>query len=651
MMRRFATSGAKAPYKENSVFAALKRFATQKLYAVVESHPSQRTRRMGHPAVVESHPSTGSGQAPSQRTRRMGHPAAILCGVSVLGSAFCFAQAQNPAPAATPAAAPGPRADVIYVHANVYTGVPSNTQFSSVLREETIAVRGERIQAVGKAVDILRLKGPETQVIDLGGHFVMPGFNDAHLHLADAGLQKLNVDLTGVKTLEEFRARVLAKVQAAKPGEWILGGGWDETMWPVKTLPSRWDLDEISDGHPVFLDRVDGHLAVANTRALQLASVTLASRDPEGGQIDRDANGQPTGILRETAQHAVRAVIPQPTHEGRRHAIEVALADLAEHGVTSAQDCSEWEDFQIYEEIEKEGKLTARISEWLPFNDPIEVLKTKRDSHPQSDLMLHTGMLKGFMDGSLGGHTAALLEPYTDDPKNSGLPQYEAAKLNEMSKERVLAGFQLGFHAIGDKGVQMALDAFAEAEKAAKEAKVRAANGGDDYRLRVEHAQVTTPAQIARFKELKAIASMQPSHLITDMRWGQDRLGPKRAATSYAWAAFLNKGVTLAFGTDYPVEPVTPFRGLYAAITRKSEDGKQEFFPEQRLTMDQAIAAYTTGSAFAEFEEKEKGKLAPGMLADFTVLDRDVTAASPEKVLATKVLRTVVGGKTVYEAK
>jgi predicted amidohydrolase YtcJ len=265
--------------------------------------------------------------------------------------------------------------------------------------------------------------------------------------------------------------------------------------------------------------------------------------------------------------------------------------------------------------------------------------------------MLHTGMLKGFMDGSLGGHTAALLAPYADDANNSGLPRYEADKLNEMAKERALAGFQLGFHAIGDKGIQMALDAFAGAEKAAREQKVKAANGGDDYRLRVEHAQVTTLAQINRFKELKVIASMQPSHVITDMRWAQDRLGPKRAAMSYAWAAFLNKGIPLAFGTDYPVEPVTPFRGLYAAITRKSEDSKKEYFPEQKLTMDQAIAAYTTGSAFAEFEEKEKGRLAPGMLADFIVLDRDVSSASPEKILGTKVLRTVVGGKTVYEAK
>jgi len=559
------------------------------------------------------------------------------------------APAQNASPATTDSK---PKADVIFIHANVYTGVPATSQFGSTMREEAIAVRGDRIQAVGKNTEIEKLKGPQTQVVDLGGHFVMPGFNDAHMHLVDAGLQKLSVDLTGVKTLDEFRQRVLAKVEKAKAGEWILGGGWDETAWPVKALPSRWDLDEVSGGHPVFLDRVDGHLAVANTRALQLASITIASKDPQGGMIDRDANGQPTGILRDTAQHAVRVVIPPPTHEMRRKGIEVALEDLAAHGVTSAQDNSpEWENFQIYEELEKEGKLTARISEWLPFNDSVEDLKKKRDSHPQSDLMLHTGMLKGFMDGSLGGHTAALLDPYADDPRNSGLPRYDADKLNEMAKERVLAGFQLGFHAIGDKGVQMALDAFAEAEKAAREQKVKAPNGGDDFRLRVEHAQVTTPAQVARFKELKVIASMQPSHLLTDMRWAQDRLGPKRAATSYAWAAFLNKGVTLAFGTDYPVEPVAPFRGLYAAITRKSENGKQEFFPEQKLTIDQAIAAYTTGSAFAEFEEKEKGKLVPGMLADFVVLDRDVTAASPEKVLATKVLRTVVGGKTVYEGK
>lgn len=572
-----------------------------------------------------------------------------LCGAmlaSLWGMPLCMGQTAEPVPDTRP------KADVIYMHANVYTGVPANTPFSSILREEAIAVKGDRIEAVGKTVDLQKLKGPQTQIVDLGGHFTMAGFNDAHLHLDDAGATKLSVDLTGVKSLDELRARVAKKADEARAGEWILGSGWDETLWPVKVTPTRWDLDEVANGHPVFLVRIDGHIAVANTRALQLGSINLATRDPQGGHIDRNENGEVTGILRETAQAAILDVVPKPSHAQRRQALELALADLAQHGVTSAQDYSpNWENFQIYEELEKEGKLTARVTEWLPFDETVEELSQKRDSHPQSDLMLHTGMLKGFMDGSLGSHTAAMIEPYADDPKNSGLPRYDPAKLDDMTKERVLAGFQIGFHAIGDKGVQMALDAFTEAEKAAKAAHVKGANGGDDFRLRIEHAQVTNPAQIAQFKQLKVIASMQPSHLLTDMRWAQDRLGPKRAATSYAWLAFLNKGVTLAFGTDYPVEPVSPFRGLYAAVTRKSEDGKLEYFPDQRLTMDQALAAYTQGSAFAEFEEKEKGKIVAGMLADFVVLDRDPTAVTPEKLLGTKVLRTVVDGKTVYQAE
>ena len=545
-----------------------------------------------------------------------------------------------------------PKADLIFTHGNIYTGaVDVTASLGAGKRAEALAVLGDKILAVGSRDEIMKLKGAETKIVDLNGRFIMPGFDDAHMHLASAGLEKMNVNLVGAKTLDEFRDRLRAKVEAAGPTEWVVGEGWDETLWPVKVLPTRWDLDEVSGNHPVFLERVDGHIGVANTRALQLASVTVASRDPDGGKIDRDDSGTPNGILREKAQEAVQAVIPKPTHEKRRQAIELALADMASHGVTSAQDYSQWEDFQVYEELEHDGKLTARISEWLPFDDSIEDLNKKRNSHPASDNLLHTGMLKGFMDGSLGSKTAALLEPYSDDPKNSGLPQYEAAKLNEMTKERVLAGYQIGFHAIGDKGVQMALDAFAEAEKAAREGKVKAVDGGNDYRLRIEHAQVTTQQQILRFKELKVIASMQPSHLLTDMNWAESRLGPKRAEHSYAWAEFLRRGVVLAFGTDYPVEPVTPFRGLYAALTRMSEDGRKSYYPAQKLNSEQAIAAYTTGAAFAEFAEKQKGKLEPGMLADFVVLDQDITAALPPKILGTKVLRTVVGGKTVYEAK
>jgi len=549
-------------------------------------------------------------------------------------------------------AAQKPKADLIFTHGNIYTGVTdAASSFGAGKRAEALAVLNDRILAVGTRDEIMKLKGPETKIVDLDGHFVMPGFNDAHMHLASAGLEKMNVNMVGVKTLDEFRERLRAKVEAAEPGEWVVGEGWDETLWPVKVPPTRWDLDEVSGKHPIYLERVDGHIGVANTRALQLASVTVASRNPDGGKIDRDDAGTPNGVLREKAQELVQSVIPKPTHEKRRRAIELALADLASHGITSAQDYSQWEDFQIYEELEREGKLTARISEWLTFDDSIEELNNKRNSHPASDNMLHTGMLKGFMDGSLGSKTAALLEPYSDDPKNSGLPQYEAAKLNAMTKERVLAGYQIGFHAIGDKGVQMALDAFAEAEKAAKESKVKAADGGSDYRLRVEHAQVTTPQQIQRFKDLKVIASMQPNHLLTDMNWAESRLGPKRAEHSYAWAEFLRHGVALAFGTDYPVEPVTPFRGIYSALTRTSEDGTRSYYPAQKLNVEQTIAAYTTGAAFAEFSEKQKGKLEPDMLADFVVLDQDIAAAPPPKILQTKVLRTVVGGKTVYEAK
>ena len=567
-----------------------------------------------------------------------------LAAVAVLLCTMAMAQSSN--------STETPKADVIFRNANIYTGLKDRSTFGETQRRaEALAIRGDRVVAIGGNSEITKWKGTQTQVIDLHGQLVMPGFNDAHVHLAEAGFQKLSVNLVGVRSLDEFRQRIRERVMSAAPGEWITGGGWDETLWPVKTPPSRWDVDEVSQGHPVFLQRVDGHIAVANTKALQLASVTVASRDPEAGKIDRDESGTPSGILRETARDSVFAIIPKATHEKRRQGIMQALADAARWGITSAQDNSSWEDFQVYEELEREGQLTLRISEWLPFDASVDGLKAMRDSHPRSDNMLHTGMLKGFMDGSLGSHTAALLQPYADDPRNSGLPRYDPEKLNEMTEERLAEGFQIGFHAIGDRGVQMALDAFAGAEEAVRDQAPKSSNTINDFRLRIEHAQVTTPAEIQKFKSLKVIASMQPNHLLTDMNWAQNRLGPERAAHSYAWAEFLSKGVALAFGTDYPVEPITPFRGLYAAVTRQSEDGKKRYYPEQRLTIDQAIAAYTIGSAYAEFAEKEKGSLQPGMLADFVVLDRDITSIPAEKILDTKVLRTVVGGKTVYEAK
>ncbi len=292
--------------------------------------------------------------------------------------------------------------------------------------------------------------------------------------------------------------------------------------------------------------------------------------------------------------------------------------------------------------MEKEGKLTLRIAEWLPFDAPLDELKKRRTHHAAGDSMLHTTMLKGFMDGSLGSRTAAMLAPYDDDPKNSGIPRYEQDKLNTAAAERANDNFQLGFHAIGDRGARMALDAFAYAiQKSNKK----------NLRFRIEHDQVVAPEDFKKYKDLGVIASVQPNHLLTDMNWAESHIGPERAKHSYPWKEFEDNGIPLAFGTDYPVEPITPFRGLYAAVTRKNEAGTKEYYPEQKLTIDHAIAAYTTGAAYAEFAEEKKGSLTPGMLADFVVLDRDITKVAPPEILKTRVLRTVVGGKTVYEAK
>ena len=545
---------------------------------------------------------------------------------------------------ASPAAADSPQQpDTIFVNGDIYTQAKPE-------RAQAMAVRDERVVAIGGNDEIRKLKGSGTEVVDLGGHFVMPGFNDAHVHLASGGFEKINVDLTGTQTLHDMQHRIGLRVVQAAPGEWIVGEGWDHTQWPGQMLPTRQDLDVMTNGHPAIFVRVDGHIAIANTAALQAAGVTGQTQPPEGGKIDVNAKGEPTGILRESAQGLVLVKVPPPTPAQRRHAAELALADAARWGLTSAQDNSSWDDFLIYEELEREGKLTLRISEWLNFKDPVETLVEHCKHHPLDDPMLHTAMLKGFMDGSLGSRTAALLAPYANEPGNSGLPQYQQAPLNKMAVERVAAGFQLGFHAIGDRAAQMALDAFAAAEAGSQAHAAAGATRLRDFRFRIEHDQVIAPDQFAQYKKLGVIASVQPSHLLTDMNWAVERIGPERAKTSYPWKQFLDNGVPMAFGTDYPVEPLTPFRGIYSAVTRKNEAGTKEYYPEQKLTIQQALTAYTVGSAYAQFAENEKGTLAPGMLADFVLLDRDLTKVAPPEILKTKVLRTVVGGKTVYEA-
>jgi len=558
--------------------------------------------------------------------------------------------------------------DTIFVDGNILTGtrLRAGDTSSTPGRVSAVAVVAGKVVAVGGDKEMLALKGEHTVVIDLGGAFAMPGFNDAHAHIAGAGQQRLTVDLDHVASVAVMLDKVRAYAAALAPGEWIVGGGWDHTKWVGAKLPTRGDLDAVTGGHPAFLLRTDGHIAILNTAALAAAGITDATPNPQGGKIDRDANGHATGIVRERpVMEIVQKHIPPPSFETRRKALGLSIEDALSHGVTSVQDFSDWDDWLVLEGLEREGKLPLRISEWVDFNLPVGVLDERRASHAADDSLLHLAMLKGFMDGSLGSRTAAMNDVYADDAGNSGLPRYQQEKLNQMATARAADGFQLGFHAIGDLANDMALNAFAAAEQVGRPANAaRAPRDPDaavvttpvgvvkpgDFRFRIEHAQVVSAGAFDRFAELGVIASMQPSHLLTDMAWAPARLGPERVKRAYAWKSFLDHGVTLAFGTDYPVESISPFRGLYSAITRMNEAGTQTFEPQEKLTIEQAIYAYTQASAFAEFREKIKGRLEPGYLADMVVLDRDITKASPQEVLHTKVLRTVVGGKTVYLA-
>ena len=564
--------------------------------------------------------------------------------------------------------------DVVYIHGDILTGahLRSSDTSPTPARVSAVAVLNGRITNVGTDAEILALqiKGGKTKVVDLNGAFAMPGFNDAHTHVASAGQQHLTVDLVGAMSLAEMQSRIRGYVAdpaiSASASSWVKGGGWDHTLWAGKKLPSKVDLDSVTGKHPAVFERVDGHILVANSAALAAAGITAATPSPAGGQIDHDASGEPTGILREdSAMKLVTAKIPPPSRDVRRRALEFSIADALAHGVTSVQDFSDWEDFLVLEEMEHAHKLHLRISEWLAFDTPLDVLKERRASHDANDPLLHLGMLKAFMDGSLGSRTAAMEDPYTDDPNNSGLLRFDdQAKLNAMATARAAAGFQLGFHAIGDRANEVALDAFSAAEQVARApgqlpaprdpdagivTDVVPATSPAQLRFRIEHAQVVEEGDLDRFARLGVIASMQPSHLLTDMNWAAARLGPERAPLSYAWKSFLDHGVTLAFGTDYPVESVNPFRGLYAAVTRQNESGTQTYQAQEKISLNDAIYAYTQASAFAEFREQEKGRLEPGFLADFVVLDRDPTKISPQELLHTKVLRTVVGGETVFE--
>jgi hypothetical protein len=508
-----------------------------------------------------------------------------------------------------------------------------------------MAIRDGKIRCVGKIDYILLECGgndPSAETIQLKGKFVMPGFNDAHVHLGAAGADMLSLRLNGVASIEELQKRVADAVAQHKEGEWITGSGWDHTLWADKKFPNKQELDAVAPKNPVFLVHVSGHVAVANSLALLHGEITRDSPNPPGGMIERDADGAATGMLEEdSAMSLVSVRIPDLKIDQRRRGIQMVLADAAKNGVTSTQDFSDWADYLVYVQLKEEGKLTLRITEWLPFLLPLDQLQNMRAQGGTSDPWLKTGALKAFTDGALGSRTAAMLAPYSDDPSTSGILTNDPDKLRAMAIERDKAGFQLNFHAIGDRANRVALDVFAAVAKT---------NGPRDRRDRVEHAQILATEDLPRFAQLKVIASMQPSHETTDMRWAGLRIGPDRSKGAYAWASLLKSGARLAFGTDYPVEPLNPMRGLYACVTRELPDGGPPggWQPQEKISLDDCIRAYTSGSAYAQFEEGKKGELKAGEYADFIVLSDDLTKIPPQQYTKTTVLLTVVGGRTVY---
>jgi predicted amidohydrolase YtcJ len=529
---------------------------------------------------------------------------------------------------------------VLYLHGRIYTNDPQHPWAAAM------AVRDGKIICVGSVAQVMSECGvseahPET--VQLHEQFLMPGFNDAHMHLGSAGEGMLAVRLYGAANIEELKKRLAASVAAHRPGEWITGAGWDHTLWPEKQFPNKWMLDDVSPKNPVLLTHVSGHVAVANSLALKLAELDAKSPNPTGGELERNSAGELTGMLKEdSAMELVRGRIPDPTAEQRRHGILLVLADLSKNGVTSAQDNSEWEDFLVYKQLKDEGKLTARITEWLHFVEPLRDLENKRAEGGTTDPWLKTGALKFVTDGALGSRTAAMLEPYSDDPKATGILIMDPDKLKAMAIERDKAGFQLNFHAIGDRANRVALDVFEAVAKA---------NGRRDRRDRIEHAQVVASDDLPRFAKRNVIASMQPSHQTTDMRWAESRVGPERIKGAYAWATLEKSGARLAFGTDYPIEVVSPFRGLYACVTRQLPDGTPAggWQPQEKISLEDCIRAYTTGSAYAEFEEGKKGELKAGEYADFLILSKDLTKIPPSDYTKIEVLQTVVAGRTVYE--
>ena len=527
-------------------------------------------------------------------------------------------------------------ADLIVFNATVHTGVPGQR------RAQAIAVMGNKIVAVGTDAQIKALAGPGTRQIDAGGKLIGPGFNDAHVHFLETGAQLSSVDLRDAKTPQEFVQRIKDFAAKLPKGRWILGGQWDHENWTPNDLPTAAMIDAVTPDNPVFVNRLDGHMALANSLAMRLAGVDKTVKDVAGGEIVRDAGGNPTGIFKDAASSYIEKAIPAPSFEQELEMAQAASDNAASFGITSVQDMSAGRLAGVYQELLRRGTLKTRIYGCTPLNDYKRWANTGV-RYAFGDEMLRVGCLKSFADGSLGSTTAWFFEPYLDAPNTSGLAM---ADVNTTMRQTMIdadkAGLQIRTHAIGDRANATILDHYRS---------VAETNGSRDRRFTIEHAQHLRMDDLKRFAGQKVVASMQPFHIIDDGRWAWKRLDEKRLKGTYAFRTILDSGGVLAFGSDSPVAPWNPLYGIYAAVTRRTLDDKNPggWIPEQKISVEETVRAFTWGSAYAEFQENWKGTLEPGKLADFVILSDDIFSIDAPKIRDVTVVKTIVDGKVVFE--
>jgi predicted amidohydrolase YtcJ len=528
-------------------------------------------------------------------------------------------------------------ADLV-VYGRVWTGDSARPWVGAV------AARGDTIVAVGDRRTVGALVGAGTRVLDNGVALVVPGLGDAHTHFIDGGMQLLSVDLRDAASPEEFIGRIAAFAKRLAPGRWVTGGDWDHERWSGAPLPHHEWIDSVTQDKPVFVTRLDGHMGLANAAALRLAAIGRQTPDPPGGLIVRDSAGEPTGVLKDNAMDLVGRVEPEPTAEEVDSALARAMRHAAAHGVTTVHVMStSWADLAAFRRAHARHTQMTRICAYVPIAAWPMLADTVR-ALGRGDEWLRWGGLKGFMDGSLGSTTAAFYEPYLDAPGSRGLLVTDSAAMRRMILAADSAGLQVAVHAIGDRANGMLLQFYADA---------MAANGARDRRFRVEHAQHLRQSDIPRFGALGVIASMQPYQLIDDGQWAAKRLDPARLAGTYVFRSLLASGAHLAFGSDWTVAPLDPIWGIYAAVTRRTRDGRHPagWYPEQRITLDQALRSYTAGVAYAGFAEARAGVLRPGMQADLVLLDRDLFRMAPRSINRALVRATIVGGRVVYQRK